>query len=52
VALRALAGLAFFPGNALAAASAKAAVSRTLPAINQRLTRCSRRSAASRLWVV
>jgi hypothetical protein len=37
------------PGNALAATSESTAVSATLPAINQRLTRFSRRSAASRV---
>jgi hypothetical protein len=50
--LRAAAGLAFLPGKALAAASAKAPVSTTLPAISQRLIRLSWRSAASRVWVV
>ena len=38
------------PGNALAAASANTPVRTTLPAISQRLARCSRRRAASRAW--
>ncbi len=37
------------PANALAATSESTAVSATLPAISQRLTWCSRRSAASRV---
>lgn len=37
------------PGKALAATSDSTAVSATLPAISHRLTRCSRRSATSRV---
>ncbi len=52
--LRALADavLDVLPGNAWAAASANTAVSATLPAISQRFSRLSWRSAASRVWAV
>jgi len=48
--LAAEAAWAFFPGNAWAATSASTAVSATLPAIIQRFTRLSLRSAASRAF--
>jgi hypothetical protein len=44
--------LAVLPWKALAAVSANSPVSATLPAISQRLSRPSSRSAASRVWVV
>src|ERR1035437_3808091 len=44
--------LTVLPGNAWAATSAKTPVSRTLPAISQRLMRPSWERAASRVWVV
>jgi hypothetical protein len=50
--LLAEAGLAVLPGKALAAASANSPVSTTLPAMSQRFSRLSSRSAASRVWVV
>jgi hypothetical protein len=46
-----VAAFALLPGKALAATSESTPVSATLPAISQRLTRRSLRSAASRICV-